>query len=363
MQKFKEKYRSNLVIFSIVLILVFFGLNIILAASSFLARQEYGDPYFFIKRQSLYAILGFFFLIFFSQLPYTFWEKWAWPIYGISILLLILVFLPVIGKRAGGASRWLNLGFFSAQPSDLARFAVILILARLFSRWSKIRLPHVIVTITLILIPTLLILWEPDLSTSAHLFLSAGILLFFTQFPLWIHGFLILLSLPIIFYLILYTPFRLERLKAFLDPWTYRFEGAYQLVASFKSFAAGGLWGKGLGEGLRRHNLQARHTDFILSIVAEDLGVFGIFLLLFLYFSLSLYSLYLLSKIQRPFPRILGTGIICTFLLQVSLHVAVTMGLMPTTGISLPLFSYGGTSLIVYMSMFGILLNITRLET
>ncbi|MCS6984265.1 MAG: FtsW/RodA/SpoVE family cell cycle protein [Leptospiraceae bacterium] len=362
MLRSQERYRSNLLIFSLVIFLTLFGLNVLLAASNFLARQEYGDPYFFIKRQALYAFLGFLSLLFCSQLPYTFWEKWAWPFYGLSLVLLLLVFVPPLGKKAGGAHRWLNFGFFSIQPSDIARFCLILLIARLYARWERPGLAHVALTVTLVFFPVLLIALEPDLSTALHLLLCAGLLLFLTSFPWYMHLLFLLLSLPVVYYFIFYTPFRLERLKAFLDPWTYRYEGAYQLVASFKSFAAGGFWGKGLGEGLRRHNLQARHTDFILSIVAEDMGFLGIVLLLIIYFGLATYGLYLMSKIEKPFARLLGSGVLIIFFTQFSMHVAVTMGLLPTTGISLPLLSYGGTSLVMYMSMFGILLNITRLE-
>ena len=173
----------------------------------------------------------------------------------------------------------------------------------------------------------------------------------------------VVLAIPIIFYNIVNVPYRWERVKAFLDPYTYRFEGAYQLVASFKAFQAGEFFGQGFGEGIRRHNLQARHTDFILAVVAEDLGFFGVFILLALMFGLSGYGLYLMFKIEDIFARLLGCGLIFLFATQMIINVAVTMGLVPTTGINLPLISNGGTSLVTYLSMFGIVLNITRMHS
>lgn len=356
------RQQTNLILFALVVILVGFGLNILLAASSFLARQEFGDPYFFIKRQIIFAIIGFGALVGLSQVPYKVWERIAWPLYFFSLFLLVLVFIPPLGKKAGGASRWISLGLFTMQPSDLTKFSVILVLSRLFSSKKQIDIKMILVTLGVIAVPAVLIGIEPDFGTALHLFLATAFFLFFTGFPLRVLLTLTFASLPVAYFVIVKSPYRWERVKAFLDPMTYRFEGAYQLVASFKSFLAGGIWGKGLGEGLRRHNLQARHTDFILAIVAEDLGLWGIWLVLLLYFGLAFYALVLLSRIEDVFGRLLGTGIVAVFITQVLMNVSVTMGLIPTTGINLPLFSYGGTSLVTYMAQFGILLSITRIK-
>lgn len=353
---------TNLVIFALLLIILGFGLNILLASSSFLARQEYGDPYFYLKKQLLFALFGLVCVFIFSQLDYRVWLKVAWPFYFFTLLLLLLVFLPGIGKKAGGASRWLNMGLFSIQPSDLARFATIMVLARIYSNAREIEGNTVLITLLIILVPSALISIEPDFSTALHLLIAAGAFLFFTGFPLRVHGVLMLALMPVVYYYVIKVPFRLERIKAFLDPWRYRYEGAYQLVASFKSFLAGDIWGKGLGEGLRRHNLQARHTDFILAIVAEDTGFAGILFCLALYFGITIYGLYLVMKTRDSFGRLLGSGIFMIFITQVTMNAAVAMGLIPTTGINMPLLSYGGTSLITYMIMFGIVLNILRTE-
>ncbi len=352
--------KSNYILFGFIIFLLFLGLNVLLASSSFLARQEFGDPYYYLKKQALFALMGLGLLFFLSRVHYMKWKEFAWPIYMISILLLTLVFVPGLGKKAGGASRWINLGIISIQPSDLARFAVVVLLTRLYSNNNFQGIKRTALTFLLAMLPVGLIFLEPDFSTAFHFGIVILALLFLTDFPLVYIFLTIITSFPVIYYGVVQVPYRWDRIKAFIDPIRYRYEGAYQLIASFQSFEAGGVFGQGLGEGIRRHNLSARHTDFILSVVAEDLGFAGIFILYAAYLGIILYSLYLISSIEENFGRLLGSGIILIFAFQVTINIAVTMGLVPTTGINMPFMSYGGTSLLVYCAMFGILLNIMR---
>ncbi|MDH5717335.1 MAG: FtsW/RodA/SpoVE family cell cycle protein [Spirochaetia bacterium] len=362
-QSFKTSLKNsetNYLYFTIILIITIFGLNILLASSSFLASQAHGDAYYYFKKQVIYALIAVIILIIFIQIPYTFWYHAAWPIYLISILLLALVFLPYIGKSAGGAYRWIQIGPLTLQPSDLAKFSVILLLSRIFSNTQKSGNTKIAASLIIIFLPVSLIGLEPDYGTAIHLVIAAFLLLFLTDFPLSAMGIVFITSLPAIYLSIRKVTYIWERLSAYLDPYKYRYERAYQLIASYRSFLAGGTWGKGLGEGIRRHNLQARHTDFIAAIVAEDLGFAGIFLLLLLYFSFAAYGLFKLSQVENNFGRLLGTGILILFITQTMMNLAVVFGVMPTTGINLPLFSYGGTSILTYMSILGIVLNIMR---
>lgn len=351
---------ENLVLFSMILALLVIGLNILLASSSFLARQSYGDPFFFLKKQLLFAVIGFIIFLLAIRTDPELYSRFAWYLYGFSIVLLLMVFVPGIGKKAGGASRWLMVGGFSLQPSDIARFSMILLIARFFTDHKERSMGKMLLLLVLISAPIFLIAIEQDLGTALHIAITVGVMLTFTDFPLRMHFLIVGLSVVSLIYMVLYVPFRLERLKGFLDPWAHRYESAYQLVASLKSYLSGGIFGNGLGEGLRRHNLQARHTDFILAIVAEDLGAIGITLVLALYFGIAFYALFLLRRVDGTFLRLLGTGITFSLIFQVSINTAVTMGLMPTTGINLPLFSYGGTSLITYLFMLGVLLSVCK---
>ena len=346
--------------------ILFFGLIILFSTSSYPAHKSFGDAHYYIKKQIIFIALGLPLLMIVSGIPHRIWQTLAWPLYTVSIVLLVMVFLPVIGKAAGGAHRWINIGGIFYQPSDLARFATVLLIARIFSKEErigsegKVQAIRVFLSLIVIALPVALISWEPDFGTAFHLILVVVFLLFLTNFP-----FVILLTIgisvtPIIYYNVIQVPWRLKRMIAFLNPWEYRYEEGYQLVAAFKSFLEGGFWGKGLGEGVVRHKLQARHTDFIFSVIAEEMGLLGISILLLVFLFIAVYGMLLLKKVAEPFAKLLGSGILLIFILQVIIHINVNMGLLPTTGISLPLISYGGTSIITYLFMFGILLNILK---
>jgi len=356
-----DNNRQFYVLTIIVSILVFFGLIILLASTSFMGMVSYGDTFYFVKKQSLYLLTGITVLIFVSQVDYKIWYKFAWPFYLFTIFLLLAIYIPGVGKEAGGARRWIVAGAFSLQPSDLARLGVVILLARLFSnrKDSSGKIYYLLAAI-ISGIPALIIGMQPDFGTAIHLILVTLLIMVLAGMPFYYIGGLFVFLLPFFKTLVLDVPYRWSRIRAFLDPYEYRYEAAYQLVASYKAFLAGGIWGKGLGEGLRRHNLQARHTDFILAVIAEDIGFWGVVLTLILFFSMGVYVLYNLKKISDTFSLFLGTGIILLFMLQAIINIAVSMGLMPVTGINLPLISYGGTSLVTYMLMFGIVLNILK---
>ena len=208
--------------------------------------------------------------------------------------------------------------------------------------------------------PFLLISLEPDFGTAFHLIIASTFFLFFTNFPKTILLILSVSSAPIIYYSVIKVSWRLKRFKAFLDPWKYRFEEGYQLIASFKSFLAGNIWGEGLGGSHLRHHLQARHTDFVLAVIAEELGFVGICFVLMLYLFIIFHGMILLKKLDDPFARLFGSGMIIIFSTQAIIHIGVNIGLLPTTGINLPIISYGGTSMITYLMMFGIFLSLFK---
>lgn len=353
---------TNLVLFGLVITLVVFGLNILLASSSFMAREQFSDPYFFLKKQVIAAFLGFLGLLAMTQINPEKYRQWVWPIYGIAVLMLVLVFVPGIGRRAGGANRWIVLGGLSVQPSDFAKLALILVLARIYSQAKEVDLRLSLMTLTIISIPVLLIAIEQDLGTAIHLTLVASALLFFTRYPLTMQLGAFGAAVAAVTFIIIKTPWRLERIKAFLDPWGSRYDSGFQLVASMKAFLAGGLTGKGLGEELVRHHLQERHTDFILAIVAEDLGALGVIAILMVYFVIAGYGIVLASRLKDDFMRLMATGILLSLIIQVIINSGVTMGLLPTKGINLPLVSNGGTSLLVYLVMCGMCLSALRRE-
>lgn len=351
---------SNLVLAALVLLLVAIGMNVLLSASAMIAIKNTGAPYHYFIRQFFYSFIGIIFMLTASQIPYSFWRRIAWPLYFFSVFLLILVFIPPFSRSAGGASRWLALPGFSFQPSDLARFSVLLVLSRIYADKEEISVSLVVTTFFILAISGTLIFKEPDFGTAAHLSVTVLFFLFFTGFSTRIIFSILGLFIPLSIYTVLYEPYRLERLRAWLNPEKYRYEEGYQILASYRSYLSGGWSGMGLGESLERHRLIARHTDFIFARVAEDLGMLGIIAILSIYFVITFYGFHLLLKVRDDFARLLGTAILLLFILQAIFNISVTMNLLPTTGINLPLFSAGGSSLIVFLFMFGILLNITR---
>lgn len=354
-----EKDKS-LVIITYVFFIVSFGLVILYSASSFMSYRITEDPSFYFRKQFIITCLGVFIFFAASRLPLEKLREFAPLMFLFSILLLIAVFIPGIGRTAGGAARWIGLGPLTVQPSDLARICLLILLAKMHAETEYVDGSKLILTGAVIALPVFLVFIEPDLGTAIHLLLSASALLLVTGFPLRIFAFATILALPILYIGLIKVAFRLERIKAWLDPWTYRYEGAYQLVASLKAFLAGGLFGQGLGSGLKRYNLQARHTDFILATVAQDLGLIGVLLCICGYFGLGIYTLILLSKVENTFARVLGSGLTLSFLIQFSLNAAVTMGIIPTTGITMPLLSYGGTSLVSHLFSFGLIIATLR---
>lgn len=327
-----------------------------------MAREQFSDPYFFLKKQAFAAFIGFLGMLAMTQFDPDKYRHLVWPVYAVTCLLLLLVFVPGIGKRAGGANRWIVIAGLSVQPSDFAKIAVVLVLARIYSQAKEVDFRLSVTTLGIIALPAFLIGIEQDLGTAVHLILVASTLLFFTRYPLTMQFGALVAVIAAVSYIIVKTPFRLTRIKAFLDPWESRFDAGFQLVASMKAFLAGGLTGKGLGEELVRHHLQERHTDFILAIVAEDLGALGVIALLLAYFVIALYGLVLASRLRDDFMRLMATGFLLSLIIQVVINSGVTMGLLPTKGINLPLVSNGGTSLVVYLVMCGMLLSALRRE-
>ena len=354
--------KTSLFLFISIIILLTFGLMLLFASSAFIALKQHGDAYYYLKKQIISIVVGIFLLLFTSQVFYRKWLDWALPLYFLAIILLCLIFVQGLGKEAGGARRWLQLGF-SFQPSDFAKFATILAVCRIYQdTQSKVWLKGFSALI-LIIIPSMLINIEPDFGASFHLLVSTCVLLFFTNFPGIILIILSICSAPVIYYNIIQVPWRLSRLRAFLDPWQYRFEEGFQLIASYKSFLAGGWFGEGFGRNLARYNLQARHTDFIFAVAGEDIGFIGLFCLCLLYFFITIYTILLIKDTPDNFARLLALGILILFITQAILNMSVNMGILPTKGINLPLVSYGGSSITLYLAIFGIILNINKHAT
>ncbi|MGD2124824.1 MAG: putative lipid II flippase FtsW [Desulfobacteraceae bacterium] len=345
------------------LLLLGFGLVAIYSASSFLAEHRMGDSYYFLKRQGVSCLLGLCFMIFAKNIPATVYRKLVYPLLFVSLALLGLLLVPGIGVKVGGASRWLRFAGYSFQPSELAKLSLAIYIAYSLAKkgpniafFSKGVLPHLIVTGIFMTLITL----QPDLGTSIIIGCWFFILLFVGGVKLFHLIGLVLCAMPVLLWLIWRMDYRLKRWQAFLNPWEDPQGLGFQIVNSFLAFGSGGIFGVGLGNSKQKlFYLPEPHTDFILSVVAEELGLVGLATLVMLFGILIMRGIKIALDAPDLYSSYVALGISSFIGLQVLINMGVVMGLLPTKGLTLPLISYGGSSLVISLLSIGILLNIS----
>ena len=340
------------------------GVVMVYSASAVAAFHDYGDSYYYVKRQVIFAVLGIGAMMVTMNIDYQVWRKYAMPLLLICFVLLVIVLVPGIGVWRGGARSWLGIGSPGIQPSEFMKLAMVLFLAKLLSeRQDKMA------SLKEGLLPPLaivgaafgLIMLQPDLGTGVVM-LGASLLVIFAAGARLSHlGGLALLGLVGLAGLIAAAPYRLKRIVAFLDPWQDPLGAGYQSIQSLYAIGPGGLVGLGLGMSRQKYNyLPEPQTDFIFSILAEELGFIGGALLLFLFLILIWRGMRTAITLSDPFASLLAAGIVGIIAVQVIINIGVVIGLLPVTGITLPLVSYGGSSLTLLLTALGILLHLSR---
>jgi cell division protein FtsW len=345
-----------------VLFLVGIGIVMVYSASSALALKRFGTDMFFLKKQSGYAMLGILALVVCSHIPYRLYGTLAYPLLIAAVVALAAIPLSGLGYAAGGSARWLRLGPLTFQPSELARFALIVYLAYSISKkeerieeFAVGFLPHVLVLGML----SALILIQPDFGSVVILAALTWIMLFVGGARIVHLGSTLLLLVPVAVYVMMGAQYRIKRIMTFLDPWAYPADEGYQIVHSLMAFGSGGLWGTGIGKGYQKlFYLPEPHTDFIFSVVGEELGLAGVVLILVLYGLIIWQGILIAARAHDDFGRLMALGITAALALQVCINTGVTLGLLPTKGLTLPFLSYGGTSLLFNMASIGVLMNI-----
>lgn len=340
------------------------GLVAIYAASSLKGAQQFGDEFLFLRKQIIAALMGFTLIGITQVVPFQWIQRATLPLLAFALFLLALIFIPGLYTRVGGAQRWLNLPFIGGQPSELAKLALVLFLARNLSRpsnnvdsFSQGVLPNLLVLGVI----TGLLLMQKDLGTPALLF-------FVTFLMLLVAGVgrrLVIVSLTLgaiaLCTAVMLEPYRMARVMSFLDPWASIKGSGFQIIQSFLAFQNGGLLGVGLGESKQKlFFLPEAHTDFILAVIAEELGLLGVLLVtgLFAYFS---YIGYKTTALQTdPYRKFLGFGLTTILTLQAVINMGVAMGLLPTKGIPLPFVSSGNSSLLAYLALTGLLARLAK---
>lgn len=340
------------------------GIVMVYSAGSVLAFHNYGDSFYFVKRQMLFAGLGLAAMFFMMNFDFRILKKYSKVLLLVCFGLLVIVLIPGIGVVRGGARSWLGISSFGIQPSEFMKLGMILFLSYLLSK-EDYRITH----FTRGLLPPLgmigaafaLIMLQPDLGTGTVM-LGASLLIVFTAGARMKHlAGLAALGVFGFVGLILAAPYRLQRITAFLDPWSDPLGAGYQIIQSLYAIGPGGLAGLGLGMSRQKYSyVPEPQTDFIFSILAEELGFIGGLLVLTLFLILVWRGMRVAMTVDDLFGSLLAVGIVGMVGIQVVINIGVVIGLMPVTGITLPLISYGGSSLTLMLTALGILLNISR---
>jgi len=357
--------REGSSVFIAVLILNIIGTVMIFSASAVYADKYYADGFFFLKRQCLYLSLGLIGLFLTASLDIKWVQKNAKLILLLSFLLLLTVYLPFIGKTSGGARRWITLLGFTFQPVELVKICMAIYLSDYLARklkWIQSGSILIFVPPALILGATFaVIILQPDLGSVVFLFLLSSILFFLSGIRMRYIIIGALAAIPVFAFAVIQAPYRMARVLSFLNPWADPQGSGFQIIQSFLSFGLGGIHGVGLGESVQKlFYLPQSYTDFIFSIVGEELGLIGSLFVVIIFVFLMFQGLRIAKRETDAFRKLLAYAIVLIVSLQAIINMLVSTGMIPTKGLPLPFISYGGSSLICSMMAVGILLAIDR---
>ncbi len=372
--KITPKY-CDVSLLSVILGLVIFGAFMIYSASNYNAQIYYGDAFYYTIKQLIGVFLGTVGLGLMYFIDYHRLQRLAYVILVIALILLIAVFIPGIGSSKLGATRWISIGSFSIQPSEIAKFALVIFIARIFTgkfnadnaiKSVEQRLPvpkwwQVLAVLLAGGVMCVLIILEPNMSITMTVGIIMFVLLFLCGVRLKTLGLILLLALAAVVVMLIAAPYRLKRLSAFIDPWANPKGEGFQLIESLYAIANGGFWGVGYGHSIQKNMfLPFAESDFIFAIIAEEFGLIGC-LMLFFVFGWIIYRIFSIGRQSKDaFGRYLCYGIATVIMVQTSLNFAVATGSIPPTGLPLPFISFGGTSLLVFMMAIGVVLNVKK---
>ena len=345
-----------------VLLLSGIGIIMVYSASSAISMESHNTVFYYMKKQAIFLCISLCVMFVAASFPYKLYKSISYIILFTAIAMLVAVLFPALNIKAGGAHRWLNLGGFTFQPAEFAKLSLILFLGySLAKKQDMVKqyfvgfVPHALIFVLF----ACLIIIQPDFGTIVVLGIITWGMMFVAGVKL-----LHLLSpapllIPVIYFWIYKVGYRLERIMSFLNPWEDPYNTGYQITNSLKAFGSGGIFGKGIGLGMQKmHYLPEPHTDFIFSIIGEELGLIGVLTVLSLYLVLLLKGIQIAKTSKTIFGAITATGITIYIGLQVVINTGVALGALPTKGLTLPFISYGGTSLVINMAAMGILMNI-----
>ena len=362
-KKVVSKSKVGILLLCCTFFLTIFGALMVYSASFYMANKTYGNQFYFLIKQIVGIVLGIFFMFVFSRVDYNKLSRFSTLSLVIGIVLLMLVFVPGLGVENYGARRWIKLPGFTIQSSEIAKFTFVLFVSTYLSKRSKtIKSFKTLLPILFVGgIMCLLIMLEPNMSIT----MCVGLVMLAMLFVGGISSkHMLLLAVPLLALvpvLIIIEPYRLLRLLAFIDPWASPKGEGYQLIQSFYSISSGGMFGVGLFNSRQKYLfLPFAESDFIFAIIAEEWGLLGGILVLTIYLVVIICGIKIALKAKNRFGCYLASGITAVIAIQTLLNIAVVTGLIPPTGLPLPFISAGSTSLVVFMSAIGVVLNVNK---
>jgi len=358
-----NRVRVDVPLLGAILFLMATGLVMVYSSSWAMAQSTYDDPLYFLKRQIVFAVVGVGALLVGAFVDPKSYRSWAYPMLGVAVFLLLIVLIPGIGKAVGVARRWIPIGPFHLQAGEPAKFALVCYLAMSLAKKGAVRmktfrvgvLPH-------LMIPGLvigLLILEPDFGTAMMLTVITLVMMFVGGARVGYLAGALLAVLPVAMVLVAQSPYRMRRIIAFLDPWAHRWDVGYQITESLMTFGSGGAFGLGMGDGRQKlFFLPAAHTDFIFSVVGEELGFIGVFAVISAFATIMVRGIIAAARHKCAFLSFLSIGLTSLLVVQAGFNMAVVLGVVPTKGLTLPFLSYGGSSLITSAFLGGVLLRL-----
>ncbi len=356
--------KNDYVLFGILILLVGLGLAALFSSSFYYAEYKFEDPLYFLKRQLILIVLGLILAFLASRVSLQFIRKMIPAFVVFTLILTSLTFIPGLGRTTMGAKRWIYLWGYSFQPSELAKLAVIIYLAHIFSKkedkledFAKYVLPPLVICSAFVI----LVYLQNDFSTAFFIFFLILIMFFIAKIKVVYFILLAIVGLPLAVLLLFTKEHRVQRLIAYFDPMKDPIGAGYQVNAARSALMNGGLWGKGLGEGTKKlGGLPEAQSDFIFATIAEEMGFIGVLFIISVFVAFAFRGYTTALKSNSRFGYYLAFGLTTSILYQALLNIAVVSGLVPATGIPLPFFSSGGSSIVVTLIMCGLIVNVSR---
>lgn len=338
--------RTQKIFIAILSLIIVLGIVMVYSSSYIYAKDIYGDSTHYIYRQALILLISIPLCWVISKTKITFWLKYGWFFHFLTCMALLGTFLPGLGSHVKGAARWISFGGISLQPGEIIKYSLLLVAVPFFELFFTLTYRERIWRGLLLLFPLLLLILQPDFGTFSICFILIATVCFLSSFPRKIFYSFFAMGVIGMIPILLARPYRVRRLFAYLDPWKDPRTSGFQIIQSYLAFANGSLFGTGLGNSNEKlFYLPEAHNDFIFSVIGEELGLLGVFIVVSLFMLMIFFGLRLVTRLEHRTASILAASIIFALGLQAFLNMGVVLGLLPTKGLNLPFISAGGSSL------------------